>query len=766
MNTGKQINAMVVVLFLTLIAVGAYTIWDPFRSESAEDEQTEKTANFGAETFERNCRICHGDRGEGGAAGGRLTAAVPLDREELQGIQDGVFVQAAYDEAFRLVTNTIRCGRAGTAMPVWGDDQGGTLNEEQIRQLAVLITLGRWDLAQEHADHTDAEATEHAEIEMDGGLPADATQLTVSNAGPFSLGQYIRIGEERLRVLPNALIVERGVDGTTPADHDLGTPLLLDGEPIRRNQTPVLRGDDVVFQGGAVEGLAEGIDDEATMLAVGSTEGISVGDSLQIDDETVRVTEVLTGLPSTGQFLIEDIGREPDEFFVSGATGLEEGALIRMARESFEIEEVRERPSEIELDQDVAADATRISVNDPSFFRPGYQFALGDEVLESVAAVETGQLLDATIGRAQTVLEFSGTEGIEEGMLLRIDQELMRVEDIIREARVRVERAQSETVAVDQPGGIEFLRIADVEEGEEPPPVEELQTGQVLLEDVGAAGDTLILSGITRINLEEEYQLGDERVLVVETAPAIVRVSRAVDDSELQEHSRRAPVFAGNLIQVERGVDGTSASAHAEGDILSFTELEVRRSIDGTKPQEHAKQTEMFLGHDLNIARGVLDTEVADHEDGEEVLNFPEAPGSPASTGTTCGQYPRATEGPGGPTPTVPAGAVTVAVELDEFSVVADPESVVPGSVTFQAENAGTIIHNLRVIQTDEEPDALPLDGPVVDESAVTVVASTPDFGAGETESASATLEPGSYVLICNFPGHYDLGMYTGFTVQ
>src|SRR3972149_10946917 len=99
MNTGKQINAMVLVLFLTLIAVGAYTIWDPLRSDDAISVQNEETAMFGAETFAMNCRLCHGDRGEGGQVGGRLVGAPALDssRPELQGIVDGAVNPGTFD---------------------------------------------------------------------------------------------------------------------------------------------------------------------------------------------------------------------------------------------------------------------------------------------------------------------------------------------------------------------------------------------------------------------------------------------------------------------------------------------------------------------------------------------------------------------------------------------------------------------------------------------------------------------------------------------
>ena len=140
MNTGKQINAMVVVLFLLVISAGAYALWDNDRAETGEAEQVELSEERAANTYALNCRLCHGDRGEGGAAGGRLPEAPPLDRDDLRGIEDGEFSQDAFDKAFRFVSNTITCGRVGAKMPTWGQSQGGALSEEQIRQLAVLIT--------------------------------------------------------------------------------------------------------------------------------------------------------------------------------------------------------------------------------------------------------------------------------------------------------------------------------------------------------------------------------------------------------------------------------------------------------------------------------------------------------------------------------------------------------------------------------------------------------------------------------------------------
>ena len=112
----------------------------------------------------------------------------------------------------------------------------------------------------------------------------------------------------------------------------------------------------------------------------------------------------------------------------------------------------------------------------------------------------------------------------------------------------------------------------------------------------------------------------------------------------------------------------------------------------------------------------------------------------------------------------------TVAVELVDptWAVNVDPASVAAGSVTFNVANGGTILHNFRVIQSDADPGSLPLDdsGLGVDESAVEVVGTVADFPAGETQELTVDLESGSYVLLCNVAGHYESGMFAGFTVE
>ena len=120
------------------------------------------------------------------------------------------------------------------------------------------------------------------------------------------------------------------------------------------------------------------------------------------------------------------------------------------------------------------------------------------------------------------------------------------------------------------------------------------------------------------------------------------------------------------------------------------------------------------------------------------------------------------------PEATTVAGQVLVGLDEDGWVVSASPDSMPAGEITFAVSNEGTLGHNLRIIKTALPADSLPLDagGLGVDENQVNVVAESPDLAGGESDEIVATLEAGSYALICNIPGHYGSGMSIAFTVQ
>jgi uncharacterized cupredoxin-like copper-binding protein len=110
-----------------------------------------------------------------------------------------------------------------------------------------------------------------------------------------------------------------------------------------------------------------------------------------------------------------------------------------------------------------------------------------------------------------------------------------------------------------------------------------------------------------------------------------------------------------------------------------------------------------------------------------------------------------------------------VAVTLADFTITADPDSASAGEVTFDVTNDAEQTHEFVVFQTDLAPDQLPTDeGGDVDEAGegVALVDEIEDIEGSSTQSLTVNLDAGSYVLICNLPGHYAQGMNTGFTVN
>lgn len=119
--------------------------------------------------------------------------------------------------------------------------------------------------------------------------------------------------------------------------------------------------------------------------------------------------------------------------------------------------------------------------------------------------------------------------------------------------------------------------------------------------------------------------------------------------------------------------------------------------------------------------------------------------------------------------------ATTVAVALQEFAVLPAASTAPAGDVTFTATNTGpNDQHELLVVKTDLDPDALPVDGNgAVDEGGTgfELIGEIEPFDVDTTESVMFTLTAGKYVLACNIydeaedEAHYKLGMRTSFTV-
>jgi uncharacterized cupredoxin-like copper-binding protein len=115
------------------------------------------------------------------------------------------------------------------------------------------------------------------------------------------------------------------------------------------------------------------------------------------------------------------------------------------------------------------------------------------------------------------------------------------------------------------------------------------------------------------------------------------------------------------------------------------------------------------------------------------------------------------------------ADAKQVAVTVGDFKIAVVEPRLPAGKATFKVVGAGPSTHELVLFRSDLAPVKLPTvpDGTKVNEDGEGVqhIDEVEDVKAGTVKQLTVDLEPGRYVLVCNLPGHYKLGMRTGLVV-
>jgi uncharacterized cupredoxin-like copper-binding protein len=108
------------------------------------------------------------------------------------------------------------------------------------------------------------------------------------------------------------------------------------------------------------------------------------------------------------------------------------------------------------------------------------------------------------------------------------------------------------------------------------------------------------------------------------------------------------------------------------------------------------------------------------------------------------------------------------AVLTEDYHIELDNSSAKAGDITFHIDNqAATVEHEFVVVQTDLASGDLPVgDDGNVPEDDVTIIDEQEALQPGDVSDLTVNLPPGHYVLMCNLPGHYLLGMHTDFTVE
>lgn len=103
------------------------------------------------------------------------------------------------------------------------------------------------------------------------------------------------------------------------------------------------------------------------------------------------------------------------------------------------------------------------------------------------------------------------------------------------------------------------------------------------------------------------------------------------------------------------------------------------------------------------------------------------------------------------------------------MSVTASPSTVPAGEVTFVASNkSADFTHEMILVKLSDPLSPLPYvtADTRVDEAAAGHLGEVSELEPGKSGSLSMKLDPGTYMLFCNLPGHYMAGMWTTIKVQ
>lgn len=112
-----------------------------------------------------------------------------------------------------------------------------------------------------------------------------------------------------------------------------------------------------------------------------------------------------------------------------------------------------------------------------------------------------------------------------------------------------------------------------------------------------------------------------------------------------------------------------------------------------------------------------------------------------------------------------PATGDGIAVTLKDFTIAPASTTAPSGTVAFDITNDGPSVHEFEVLATDTAHDALAVDSGVVQTQDSEIVDEVENIAPATSTTLGVDLGPGSYVIICNVPGHYEAGMHVGFTV-
>ena len=110
-------------------------------------------------------------------------------------------------------------------------------------------------------------------------------------------------------------------------------------------------------------------------------------------------------------------------------------------------------------------------------------------------------------------------------------------------------------------------------------------------------------------------------------------------------------------------------------------------------------------------------------------------------------------------------GEGDVEVSLRDDAVTLSPATADAGSVTFATTNDGSLTHEIEVFSGGVDPSTLSIENNVASTDGLELIDEIEDITPGSSADLTIDLDAGTYVVMCNLPGHFAEGMYASLEV-
>ncbi len=113
-------------------------------------------------------------------------------------------------------------------------------------------------------------------------------------------------------------------------------------------------------------------------------------------------------------------------------------------------------------------------------------------------------------------------------------------------------------------------------------------------------------------------------------------------------------------------------------------------------------------------------------------------------------------------------GMMAGGMKMAMMGITTDVKKIPAGNVTFEATNdSKDIIHEMVLAPVPADGKPLPYDTETerVKEELAGNLGEVSELDPGQKGALRVEMKPGKYILYCNIPGHYALGMWTTINV-